>query len=390
MKRESKRAHSWLVNPTVKVALGYALRRRNAPFRNHRIDSLAEAAALLSLLVLRERGATPSEIARCLKSLPSALISDFVARGILVAPHDVPARVRFDATLVEGGLARVLPHASVRRDSESPVRLAKGVFFQGATRRPKALQKQLELDDFDMSPPLAWVRHPGTRMVLPYRCERVRGRLDETTAHALARAHVLVPPGWEAAEARRWRARTESTRTHVAEEGYAVLPGVLPAPFLASMRSYYRRLAGEGYLELDTEQVIEKRLTIHDERVLRHVHRQMAPLVRAVTGEALKPSYSLLARYLEGAVLEKHVDRPQCRWNVSLALDDETDRGAVEPWPIYLRARNRTVGVKLGPGDALLYRGTDVPHWRKALPRGRCVTMGLLHFVEKSFEGPLV
>ena len=35
----------------------------------------------------------------------------------------------------------------------------------------------------------------------------------------------------------------------------------------------------------------------------------------------------------------------------------------------------------LEPGDALIYRGCDIPHWRDALPKGDCAQV-FWHFTD--------
>lgn len=390
-------ATTWVVNPTAKIVLGYGIRTRNEPFKKGKVESIAEAEAILSLLGMRDRGATDEEISMSSRALSSAIVKALVARGLLVRPADVPRRAFFDASLGPADLELVPRTMRVRVPPRETRVVSNTLTLQRGSALPARIAERIH-DALDTPAPIAWVRHPGTGMLFPYRSSLAQvaaltgdmARFDTKTTRALAYAQVLVPKGWDEQEARRWRSLKTSGRTQLERDGYVVLRGLVPPLFLASLRRYYRMLAREGYLELDTTQVVEKRLTLHDDRVLGYLHGQIAPLIRAITGEAIKPSYSLVSRYHEGAILKKHVDRPQCLWNVSLAIDAEPETDARDAWPIYLRARNRTSRVALELGDGILYRGTDVPHWRKELAKGRTVTMGLLHFVAKSFRDALV
>ena len=40
-------------------------------------------------------------------------------------------------------------------------------------------------------------------------------------------------------------------------------------------------------------------------------------------------------------------------------------------------------------GDFVLYRGTEVPHWREAQPADHKSTVCFFHFVSPDFEGEL-
>ena len=87
-----------------------------------------------------------------------------------------------------------------------------------------------------------------------------------------------------------------------------------------------------------------------------------------------------MLRYQPGAVLRRHVDRAQCRWNVSFCVDIEAADDEA-PWPLHIGA-GAGQAVHLGIGDAVVYCGTDVPHWREPLPDGKFVTVCLFHYVD--------
>jgi hypothetical protein len=103
----------------------------------------------------------------------------------------------------------------------------------------------------------------------------------------------------------------------------------------------------------------------------------------------VKPSYVYLATYHPAAVLKRHVDRPQCEWNVSLVLDMEPEVARTSAWPIFLETAGTVHEVRLGLGDLVLYRGTDVPHWRDRQPDGQRCTVAFFHFVGVDFTGSL-
>ena len=55
-----------------------------------------------------------------------------------------------------------------------------------------------------------------------------------------------------------------------------------------------------------------------------------------------------------------------------------------EPWPLFLRDHDNNVfGARLQPGDALLYRGIELAHWREAYP-GERMAQVFLHYVDRN------
>ena len=105
---------------------------------------------------------------------------------------------------------------------------------------------------------------------------------------------------------------------------------------------------------------------------------QSRPAIEAATGLVLFPAYSYLRIYCEGAVLARHTDRPSCEISVTLTLGGDLSSG----WPIWVEAQGETRAIALPPGDALVYRGALLPHWRERF-EGRCWVQLFLHYVRR-------
>ena len=77
----------------------------------------------------------------------------------------------------------------------------------------------------------------------------------------------------------------------------------------------------------------------------------------------LIPTYSYARIYKKGDVLKRHKDRYSCEVSMTMNLGGDA-------WPIYLEPSGETdkegVKIDLEPGDALIYRGCEVEHWREA------------------------
>lgn len=81
----------------------------------------------------------------------------------------------------------------------------------------------------------------------------------------------------------------------------------------------------------------------------------MTPIVQESVGFDITPTFSYSRVYFKGAEMVRHVDRPSCEISVSLCVS--IDR---EPWPIFFDGEE----IVLNPGDIVIYKGCEVPHWR--------------------------
>ena len=96
----------------------------------------------------------------------------------------------------------------------------------------------------------------------------------------------------------------------------------------------------------------------------------------------LIPTYSYARIYKKGDVLKRHKDRYSCEVSMTMNLGGDS-------WPIYLEPSGETdkegVKIDLEPGDALIYRGCEVEHWREAFEGDNCGQV-FLHYNDASGE----
>lgn len=101
--------------------------------------------------------------------------------------------------------------------------------------------------------------------------------------------------------------------------------------------------------------------------------------VEAVVGAELLPTYSYSRVYVEGDELERHVDRPSCEYSVTINVACDG-----EPWPIWMQNGDaEPIKAILAPGDAVIYRGCEVHHWRNKMVRSSVNAQFMLHYVAK-------
>jgi hypothetical protein len=158
---------------------------------------------------------------------------------------------------------------------------------------------------------------------------------------------------------------------------------------VASLRRYFRDLRANGYFQLDTYQCPNMRDGIYCEYWCRFFQHQVASFINRFLPEPVKPSYTWVFSYYPGGILKRHTDREQCRWNISLAIDADPAATQEDAWPIYFQVGTEAHEVRLGMGDAVIYSGTETPHWRLPSPAGSWNTMCFFHFVAADFSGSL-
>jgi len=106
--------------------------------------------------------------------------------------------------------------------------------------------------------------------------------------------------------------------------------------------------------------------------------------VETVTGLELYPTYSFTRIYQKGDELAPHVDRPACEISVTSHIAT-----VGKPWPIYMKAPGKEPTMHyLEPGDACVYKGCEVTHWRDKATDTDLNVQVMLHYVDKN--GPNV
>lgn len=102
--------------------------------------------------------------------------------------------------------------------------------------------------------------------------------------------------------------------------------------------------------------------------------------VEEITGFKLFPSYSFTRIYQKGEELEVHTDRPACE--ISLTCNIAT---VGKPWPIWMQSPyGEPVEYTLEPGDACIYNGCEIKHWRKIATETDINVQIMLHYVNQN------
>jgi hypothetical protein len=249
---------------------------------------------------------------------------------------------------------------------------------------------------------VVWVRDPATAAIWPYWVGQqfiaylgelapgypVTIELPPLVEWVLTRANILVDERTSAARRGAWLRSVEAGAKSLAERGYASVDGLVPPFHLGALRRYYRFHARNGSFALGDDQV-GRRHVAHNDGVARFVQFQLTEALSDLARTIVKPSYTYLAGYESGAVLEPHTDREQCEYTMTMAIDATPEPEAQSPWPINLDVADGALSVWQFLGDGLVFRGRYLQHYRFPLGPGQTSTSILFHYVDGEFDGPL-
>lgn len=134
-----------------------------------------------------------------------------------------------------------------------------------------------------------------------------------------------------------------------------IVPKLLPVEFCHMYTHVLMRHAELNAQNGDPQ--VPNALTIMDHEVMfETLQERLWGKIEQLVGEELMPTYSYARLYQNGNDLKKHTDRPACEVSVTLQLG----RSHHYSWPIYMGGKR----VDLAEGDAVIYPGMTVEHWR--------------------------
>ena len=167
-----------------------------------------------------------------------------------------------------------------------------------------------------------------------------------------------------------------------AAEKYVVVPSMVGEPRLSSLCKYARKRMAVNPTEVEKMNIdpsAEPTPAAYGDMMIDMLLASLTPQVEQATGLKLFPTFSYYRVYRRGDRLKKHKDRLACEIAVTLCLGYTG-----EPrWPLWLESPDGDASVTLGPGDAVVYRGIECPHWREAL-EGEEAVQAFLFYVDQN------
>lgn len=270
---------------------------------------------------------------------------------------------------------------------------------------PEELGRRVIMDGLVGAQPLAWIEDVGTGIWTPFWArgewldvlaalrpgQPAPASLPPGVRKTLLDVNVLVSPAVDRQRRAAWEQIGRDAAAQFRQHGYVIVRDLIHPVLLGALRQYYRALVAGGRLPRGDDQVAE-RYRLHSEPVATFFHPQLAGLVSRIAGEPVTPSYLYFASYPSGSALPRHVDRVQCEFSISLLIDYSPEPDGRSGWPLFLAHPDLPGGVvaaDLGIGDALLYRGRELAHYRDQLPDGHQSSSLFFHYVRENYDGDI-
>lgn len=103
--------------------------------------------------------------------------------------------------------------------------------------------------------------------------------------------------------------------------------------------------------------------------------------IEETVNRKLFPCYSYLRIYYQNSILNKHTDRISCEYSATICITIDK-----EPWDIWFETKNNeNIKISLEPGDLIVYKGTELQHWRNLYENKEQIQV-FLHYVDQNGE----
>jgi hypothetical protein len=179
----------------------------------------------------------------------------------------------------------------------------------------------------------------------------------------------------------------DEQRELFSRHGFAALGPILPPGQIAAWRDYWQKLAalevmpdrGDNGARLGSNSEPSSALLLH----------MLEPLAARIAGAAIKPAYSYAWVYRRGAQMPAHRDRDACRFTLSVLVDYAPAVDGPTPWPLGIdpRGGGAPLEIRQSVGDAVIFNGQELSHFRPPFTAGTQSTSLLLHYVDRDFTG---
>ena len=116
-------------------------------------------------------------------------------------------------------------------------------------------------------------------------------------------------------------------------------------------------------LERETCDIIQgKTSSRYNHPAFKELHYDCKNKLEHILQEKLYPTYYFDRFYFNGSMMNRHVDRESCEISVSVNISSNLDHD----WGLWFELGD-SFECFTSPGDAVIYRGIEVPHWRKKM-----------------------
>jgi SM-20-related protein len=162
------------------------------------------------------------------------------------------------------------------------------------------------------------------------------------------------------------------------ERRWLYVEKLVPGALLDYLKVYYQILLANNKLQKDDQCPLS--LSVGGDPAFDAVLGWITPVVSSLVGFDLAPTYSYTRIYAKDDVLLRHSDRPACEISVTISIEIPKSAG---PSVLHLKPPNMPeTAVEMREGDACVYAGTEVEHWREPFSEDGYIQL-FLHWIDK-------
>jgi alkylated DNA repair dioxygenase AlkB len=166
--------------------------------------------------------------------------------------------------------------------------------------------------------------------------------------------------------------------------GYVVLRNLVPANEVKRLYAYTLSKLELG--NKDDGQVPGSPSFYQDDEVIA-LQKALLPALEKLIDKQLAAVFCYNRIYRKGAVLRMHKDSARAEISATINLGFQGETG----WDLWLVDYNEnSQKISLAPGDALLYHGSKLHHWRGKLEESDLVSQVMFHFVDAKGKNKFV
>ena len=149
-----------------------------------------------------------------------------------------------------------------------------------------------------------------------------------------------------------------------------------PVPRERGMINYHGSI--DRFSHTPLERQVEGSLARYSHPQYKRIHSGVRKKLEKILGNKLYNTYYYDRFYFAGQSLSKHNDRPSCEISVTVHISSNLP----VDWPVWIKTpdtytdktKNQILipgeerSVILNPGDGMIYKGCERPHWRDVMP----------------------
>jgi len=159
------------------------------------------------------------------------------------------------------------------------------------------------------------------------------------------------------------------------KDGYLIVRGLLDTNNALDLGAHLkkREILNQG---VDGDEQAPLSTSFYSDSISSAKQRELLSTIEKHTGLELFKTYNYARIYKKGSILRIHRDRAACEISLTMDLGGDV-------WDVFLLDRNENpVRVQLNPGDALIYRGCEIHHWRAKFEGEEHIQV-FMHYVDK-------